>query len=614
MRARNLKYAAESNPSVSQSMRFKFLWVLICKYKYVVFTSMSVSIFISLCDIASIGLLIPLVDSLRNDGTPSDLLNKFGLSPIATYFAELSNLEKIQHVAVLMFVIQLIKSSLQYLNVRLGVKFHILIEKHLRLAVFDRLLTTKLQKLHSSSIASHFTLLNNYTGETGSLGQTLLGMFPTVPTIILYITAMLAISWQLTLAGLFMAVSATLIVGVVNKSLITIGSKYNKAAVYLNQIGYESLSAMILIRLFNRQSHSKGKFEQAVSSLQTQRYSRGKILALITPLYGVLMTFTLCVLFIAATLVFDKENTEWIGSALIFMVILFRLKGPAGTFTSQRAQINSSIPSINGLIEFFKFNEEEKVQEGSLQFNSIKETITIENLSFRYSEHDQFVLNNLNFEIPKNKMTAIVGGSGGGKSSFINLFTGLYLPTKGSIKIDGINLKNFATSSWQNKIGVVSQNPFLFNDTISSNVRFGNLSATEDEIITACKRANAHEFIEDFPEQYRTVVGDQGHRLSGGQAQRIAIARAIIGNPEILVLDEATSSLDAESETIVQQAIDAIGENRTVLCIAHRFSTIKSASNIIVLEQGNIVESGTYEHLIGLKSHFYDYVELQKLD
>ena len=148
---------------------------------------------------------------------------------------------------------------------------------------------------------------------------------------------------------------------------------------------------MILIRLFNRQSHSKGKFEQAVSSLQTQRYSRGKILALITPLYGVLMTFTLCVLFIAATLVFDKENTEWIGSALIFMVILFRLKGPAGTFTSQRAQINSSIPSINGLIEFFKFNEEEKVQEGSLQFNSIKETITIEYLSFRYSEHDQFV-------------------------------------------------------------------------------------------------------------------------------------------------------------------------------------------------------------------------------
>tara|TARA_B100000029_G_scaffold514007_1_gene615306 strand:+ start:7744 stop:9588 length:1845 start_codon:yes stop_codon:yes gene_type:complete len=614
MRARNLKHTAEPGSTVSQSMRFKFLWELILKYKYVVLTSISVSILISICDIASIGLLVPLIDSLRNDGMQSDLLNKFGLAPISNYFAELTNLQKIQHVAVLMFLIQIIKSSLQYLNVRLGVKFHILIEKHLRLSVFDRLLTTKLQKLHSTSIATHFTLLNNYTGETGSLGQTILAMFPTIPTTILYITAMVAISWQLTLAGLFMAISATLVVGIANKSLIAIGRKYNKAAVYLNQIGYESLGAMILIRLFNRQSYSKKKFEDAVSSLQNQRYSRGKILALITPLYGVLMTFTLCVLFIAATFVFDKDNTEWVGSALIFMVILFRLKGPAGTFTSQRAQINSSIPSINGLIEFFQFNEKEPKQKSSLQFNSIKETITIDNLSFRYSEDDSFVLKNLNFEIPKNKMTAIVGASGGGKSSFINLFTGLYLPTKGSIKIDGIDLKDFDNSSWQNKIGVVSQNPFLFNDTIISNVQFGKLSATEDEIISACKQSNAHEFIEEFPEKYNTIVGDQGHRLSGGQAQRIAIARAIIGNPEILVLDEATSSLDAESETIVQKAIDAIGQNRTVLCIAHRFSTIKSASNIIVLEQGNIVESGTYKHLIGLKKHFYNYVELQKLD
>ena len=210
-------------------------------------------------------------------------------------------------------------------------------------------------------------------------------------------------------------------------------------------------------------------------------------------------------------------------------------------------------------------------------------------------------------------MTAIVGGSGSGKSTLISLLARLYDPTEGNIIVDGMDLKEYKSSTWRGRMGVVSQDTFLFNDTLGSNIRFGKLDANDREIEAAAHKANAHDFTLEMPDGYETILGDRGIRLSGGQAQRVAIARAILVDPEVLMLDEATSSLDTEAEQLVQGAIDRVAGQRTVVVVAHRLSTIRDADNIIVLEHGELVEQGRHEELIAKRGRYWHYVQLQNL-
>lgn len=600
--------------AVTQLVRTKFVIKQMMAAPLLCLVSFAFAIIGAICDIASVGLVVPLLDSLRDSSSSSTLLNKVGLDSVALFFDGMTPITKVRHVMILLFLIQLLKGVLSYLTLITIIRFQIIIEKNVRKTVFDKLMLNSLEKINSNSIATHFTLLNNYTGETAVFAKDILNFLPSIPTLFLYMAAMLAISWELTIGGVTLAILTSLLVGLLNKRLREIGGAYNRAAVKLNQIGFESLSSIRIIRLFNKQTFATSKFNSSVEDLQIQRYKRGNIQALIQPLYTILMTLTLTLLFLGATFITTDLNTEWIEATLVNLLLLSRLKGPVGTITNTRAHLSSLTPSLDNIIIFFQSRDSRKQKEGNLEFENLKHKIIIDNISYQYPDTEIDVLKNLSFEIPKGKMTAIVGASGSGKSTLIDVITRLYDPTKGSIKIDGVNLTDFTTSSWHKKIGVVSQNPFLFNDTISSNIRFGKLEATDEEIVFASKQAHADTFIREMPETYSTLVGDRGQRLSGGEAQRIAIARAIITKPEILVLDEATSSLDAESETLVQKAIDNIGQNRTVISIAHRLSTIRRADNIIVLEHGQIVETGTYNDLMDSKGYFYNYAELQKLN
>jgi ATP-binding cassette, subfamily B, bacterial MsbA len=222
--------------------------------------------------------------------------------------------------------------------------------------------------------------------------------------------------------------------------------------------------------------------------------------------------------------------------------------------------------------------------------------IEFREVSFGYG--DQQVLQDINLTIQKGKTIALVGPSGGGKSTLADLIPRFYDPTSGSILIDGHDIRDYTMESVRDKIGVVTQESILFNDTIFSNIAFNKTDATEAEVIAAAKIANAHEFIVQAPEGYQTVIGDRGGRLSGGQRQRLSIARAILQNPPILILDEATSALDTESEKLVQEALTNLMKNRTSIVIAHRLSTIQHADEIVVLQQGRIVERGTHEALL----------------
>lgn len=232
----------------------------------------------------------------------------------------------------------------------------------------------------------------------------------------------------------------------------------------------------------------------------------------------------------------------------------------------------------------------------------------MKNVSFKYNDNELEVLHDINLTINKGETVAFVGMSGGGKSTLISLIPRFYDVTSGEILVDGNNVKDFLTGSLRNQIGLVQQDNILFSDTVKENILLGRPDATDDEIVEAAKMANAHDFIMNLPEGYDTEVGERGVKLSGGQKQRLSIARIFLNNPPILILDEATSALDLESEAIIQEALDVLSKDRTTLIVAHRLSTITHADKIVVMENGQIVETGTHQELIqkqGAYEHLY---------
>jgi subfamily B ATP-binding cassette protein MsbA len=254
------------------------------------------------------------------------------------------------------------------------------------------------------------------------------------------------------------------------------------------------------------------------------------------------------------------------------------------------------------------------LKDGETQFETFNDVISLNNLTFHYDQSEPAVLGNISIKIPKDQFTAVVGPSGGGKSTLVNLIARLYDCQEGSIMVDGVDLKQLDIASWRTKLAVVSQDSFVFNDTVWSNLRFADQSANDEQIIQAAKLANAHKFINELPEKYDTILGDRGVRLSGGQQQRIAIARAMLADPQLLILDEATSSLDSETERAIQNAIEQFGSNRTVLAIAHRLSTIRAADNIIVLDGGEVVQQGTHDMLMQQGGLYQKLVQMQQLE
>jgi ATP-binding cassette subfamily B protein/subfamily B ATP-binding cassette protein MsbA len=261
--------------------------------------------------------------------------------------------------------------------------------------------------------------------------------------------------------------------------------------------------------------------------------------------------------------------------------------------------------------EILQPDDKEWTRVGGKTFKSLAEKIEFEEVTLRYTPDQAPALRNLNFVMPRGSVTALVGSSGAGKSSIADLLTGLYDPTEGRITIDGVDLQKYSLVSWRENLGVVSQDTFVFNDPIIENIRYGKPEATEAEIIAATKAAQAHDFIMELPQGYQTVVGERGYRLSGGQRQRLALARAILKQPEVMILDEATSALDSQSERLVQQALAMFQEDRTVLVVAHRLSTITGADQILVLEQGEIVERGTHQELLNRGERYTHYWQLQ---
>ena len=294
---------------------------------------------------------------------------------------------------------------------------------------------------------------------------------------------------------------------------------------------------------------------------------------------------------------------------IVFMGLAYNILTPAKNLSKSFYSIKKGNAAAERVFEIIEYNNDKYDEKRTIEFKNFEKNITFNNVEFNYGEVK--ILDKISFKINKGESVALVGSSGSGKTTIANLLNGFFGPTSGNLLIDEMNISNITKESLYRNISIVTQESILFNDTILNNIRIGNLEASKEDILEASKEANAHEFIQEQLNSYDTMIGDYGNNLSGGQKQRLTIARAMLKSPSILILDEATSSLDSESEKKIQDAIDKLMHGKTSLIIAHKFSTIKKCDKIILIDKGRIIAEGTHEELINSNSSYKNMNELQ---
>ena len=372
----------------------------------------------------------------------------------------------------------------------------------------------------------------------------------------------------------------------------------------------ESLYGLRIIKSFNAQQFILKRFKAQSGYLYRLMLGVNRRVFMASPVSEFLgVVATAGVLLYGGRLVLGNEILPdvFIG----YLILFSQLISPFKSISKAIYDSSQGIAALNRVDAVL--NEEEKIVDSpnALEKLIFKNEISFENIHFKYDEQE--ILNNISFQIPHGETVALVGHSGAGKTTLADLLIRLHDVSSGQITIDGHNIKNINSSTLRSLMGVVSQESILFNDNVYNNIAFGDSDVNEEKVIEAAKMANAHEFIIALENGYKTIIGDGGNKLSGGQKQRISIARALYKNPQILILDEATSSLDTASEKAVQQALDRLMQNRTSLVIAHRLSTIKNAQKIIVLDKGKIVEMGSHDELIKQNNFYKRFIDLQSL-
>jgi ATP-binding cassette, subfamily B, bacterial MsbA len=450
-------------------------------------------------------------------------------------------------------------------------------------------------------------LINRLGGEIsraasaigGSVKLVILGI-----TILVFVGLLLSISWQLTIAATILLSFVTLI----NQYAISRSKSFGKQLSEMSKAYSVSVLEILNgIRLVKATANEQREFHRVKTLIREREkadfHSQVNSEA-ITPLSEVMgITALLMIVFLSRTF-FAQQVVSLSAVMLTYLLVLLRVLPLISQLNSIRSGFASTSASVEMVAEFLSQDDKPLMANGKIQYTKIQKGIHFKWLSFAYPGMDKWVLKDIDLYIPRGTTLALVGSSGAGKSTLADLLPRFYDPTSGAITIDGINLRDFDLKSLRKAMGIVSQDTFLFNDTVRKNIAYAKPEATEEEILMAAKRANAYEFIIKLPQGFDTIIGDRGVMLSGGQRQRLAIARALLQNPEILILDEATSALDTVSERLVQGALDDLSRDRTTLVIAHRLSTVQKADQIAVLDQGRVVEVGNHEELVH-KGGFY---------
>lgn len=548
-----------------------------------------------------VGMFFLLGSSLANLAFPKllgDLVNSGSEGSLG---------EDINRIALLLAVILLVQATFSYFRIVLFVNVTEKTLAYLRRDTFNHLIKLPLKYFEkhrvgelNSRISSDISLLQE------TLTSTIAEFIRQIIIIVGGIALLAVTSIKLTLFMLIILPPAMVGARIFGKFIRKFSKDVQNEVAESNTVVEETLQGIQSVKSFTNEAFEMKRYFQRTQEIADIGMKSGKY-------RGAFSSFIILGLFGAIVAVIWKGSamlvTGDLNSGQLFSFVIYSVfvGGTIGGLATVFANIQKFIGATEALFELFDEKEESIFEEHELQDHEVlKGNIVFENLSFAYpSRPDETVLKNVNTTIQANQTVALVGSSGAGKSTLASLVLHLHETTEGRILFDGVDSKTLSLTALRSQIALVPQDIFLFGGTIRENIAYGKPEASDEEIYIAAEQANALEFIERFPEQFQTVVGERGTQISGGQRQRIAIARAVLKNPKILILDEATSSLDSESERLVQDALEKLMKGRTSLVIAHRLSTIRNADQILVMEYGQLVEKGTHEQLMKIPDGKY---------
>ena len=431
--------------------------------------------------------------------------------------------------------------------------------------------------------------------------------------LVFFVSAAAYFNWRLTLGSLIIAPIIGFMTVGFSSRLRKLADESLKGNKDLNDTAQETLANQTIVKAYTAEGREKKRFSVVAKVIARANLRSARIAATSPPTIELLGTMAIIVLFYFGL---REINSGRMDSAQFFTFLgfLFRSYDPMRKISRQHNEISKAFAAARDVWNILDVDEKIPEKPDAVELGPLQTSIRLENVSFNYGSSKKKILRHIDLEVPKGSMVALVGESGGGKSSLIKLVQRLYDPTDGAIRWDGIDLRDAGLTSLKKQIALVTQETVLFNDTIAQNIAYGNPDVDFSEIQEAARVAFADEFIDQMSEGYDTIVGERGTMLSGGQRQRVAIARAVLINAPVLILDEATSSLDTESESWVQKALANLMQNRTSIVIAHRLSTIRMADKIVVMEKGQIIETGTHDELLEHGGTYKKLYELQFAD
>lgn len=427
---------------------------------------------------------------------------------------------------------------------------------------------------------------------------------------VVYLSTLLLLSWQLTLLAVILFGLLAVGVSTLNVRVREVSFETSASYGYFTSTAVEFINGIRTIQAFAAQEFERKRFYESSSRVAESTIKITRLMSSVRPLSESISTAILVSLIILAFNGILIGKSLPVASLLTFFFVLFRLVPTLQDVNGTRVVMSGLQGASVNVKELLRTDNKDYFPNGHLEFSGLKRAINLVSVDFGY-EPQNLVLHDISLTIERGKMTALVGGSGAGKSTLADLIPRFYDPTRGTILIDGVDLKTYEIKSLRQKLAVVSQDTFIFNANIRDNIAYALEGVEEADIVEAARQAYALEFIQQLPEGLDTQLGDRGVRLSGGQRQRLAIARALLHDPEILILDEATSALDSVSERQIQESLEKLSMGRTVIAIAHRLSTITRADQVVVLEQGRIVEQGKYQELLEQRGRLWKYHQMQ---
>ena len=572
--------------------------------------------------IVSLVMLMPFLDLIfKVEGASASQLMKPTSNPAVAWIRDFltGSIATRGKVPTLGIICILIITSILLKNVFLVLSFYVLnplknrVVNQLRTDLYEKILHLPIGYFTEKKKGDLISRITNDIGEVeGSVVGALEGWIRDPLAIIINFTVLFIISPQLTLFLLLFLPVMGGIIGRISRSLkrqsAEVAHKYADSVSILD----ETLGGLRVIKAFNIEGLLRRKFFTVNDELLNAKNRIGYKRDLASPMSEFLGVLVFCgILYFGGRLILSGGIDLEASAFITYLALFYNIINPAKALSTSFSNMQKGSAAIERIEEVLQTANTINDNPDGKKLTNFQHSIELRNVTFDYDGAP--ILKGINLRIEKGKTVALVGSSGAGKSTLADLVPRFHDVSGGELLIDGVNIKDYSLKSVRDQISIVTQEPILFNDTIANNIRLGQQDATEEEVSEAARVANAHNFITRKEKGYDTNIGDRGTKLSGGERQRLTIARAIVKNPPILILDEATSSLDTESERLVQDAINNMMQNRTSIVIAHRLSTIRHADEIIVLQKGEIVERGTHDELIEKGGYYYRLVQMQEV-